>query len=365
MKGSASKRMTPYPANSWNLAGERYYAIRNVDKMEPFFISVISDVDHWLFVSSTGGLNGGPRFSRNRAVSRTSRSTRSTRALHIPAARPCCGSHTNGKRHHWEPFNREHDGRYAISRNLYKNILGNKLCFEEINHDLQLAFRYTWVTSDSSVSSDNASCRTWQRSTSASISSTDCKTFCRPARRAFAQTNTSNLVDAYKWTELDEATGLAFFTLYSGITDRAEPCESLKAKYRFLPWPRRPQSPDLVGSSSRIFAGAWQLSRKPQARHARCVPRQYVARAGAAVVAALADRRERRAKSGRGRCVTKAARQSCRSHEAIAQSIDTGSEEAGTYHGRVRTAPGDGRRKRLRAPLCERAFQRPARRHLR
>ena len=27
--------------------------------------------------------------------------------------------------------------------------LGNKLCFEEINHDLQLAFRYTWVTSDS------------------------------------------------------------------------------------------------------------------------------------------------------------------------------------------------------------------------
>ena len=45
----------------------------------------------------------------------------------------------------------------------------------------------------------------------------------------FAQTNTSNLVDAYKWTELDEQSGLAFLTLYSGITDRAEPCESLKA----------------------------------------------------------------------------------------------------------------------------------------
>ena len=42
-----------------DLAGERYYAIRNVDKMDPFFISVISDVDHWLFVSSNGGLTAG------------------------------------------------------------------------------------------------------------------------------------------------------------------------------------------------------------------------------------------------------------------------------------------------------------------
>ena len=38
---------------------ERYYAIRNVDAMAPFFISVISSADHWLFVSSTGGLTAG------------------------------------------------------------------------------------------------------------------------------------------------------------------------------------------------------------------------------------------------------------------------------------------------------------------
>ena len=40
-------------------AGERYYVIRNVDQMAPFFISVISSADHWLFVSSTGGLTAG------------------------------------------------------------------------------------------------------------------------------------------------------------------------------------------------------------------------------------------------------------------------------------------------------------------
>ena len=42
-----------------SLAGERYYAIHDVDKIAPFFISVISDSDHWLFVSSTGGLTAG------------------------------------------------------------------------------------------------------------------------------------------------------------------------------------------------------------------------------------------------------------------------------------------------------------------
>jgi hypothetical protein len=42
-----------------NMEGERYYAIRNMQDMSPFFISLISDSDHWLFVSSTGGLTAG------------------------------------------------------------------------------------------------------------------------------------------------------------------------------------------------------------------------------------------------------------------------------------------------------------------
>ena len=41
------------------IGGERFYAIYNVDKMAPFFVSLISDSDHWLFVSSTGGLTAG------------------------------------------------------------------------------------------------------------------------------------------------------------------------------------------------------------------------------------------------------------------------------------------------------------------
>jgi hypothetical protein len=48
-----------------------------------------------------------------------------------------------------------------------------------------------------------------------------------------SQTESSNLVNAYKWSELCEDTGLGIFSLYSGISDRAEPCESLRANTVF------------------------------------------------------------------------------------------------------------------------------------
>ena len=128
------------------LAGERYYAIRDVDTMAPFFVSLVSDSDHWLFISSTGGLTAG-RVSPETALFPYITVDK------IHESSPHTGSKTlikgvaNGQRVDWEPFNRAHDGRYSTSRNLYKNILGNKLCFEEVNHDLQLAFRYSWLTS--------------------------------------------------------------------------------------------------------------------------------------------------------------------------------------------------------------------------
>ena len=130
-----------------NMAGERYYAIRNVDKMAPFFISVVSSSDHWLFISSTGGLTAG-RVSPDTALF----PYRTVDKIHDSSTHT--GSKTllrvdlGAETQEWEPFNLEHDGRFRFSRNLYKNTLGNKLCFEEINHDLRLAFRYTWATSE-------------------------------------------------------------------------------------------------------------------------------------------------------------------------------------------------------------------------
>ncbi|WOH37071.1 hypothetical protein RI844_17130 [Thalassotalea fonticola] len=214
------------------LAGERYYAIRNMDKMDPFFISVISNSDHWLFVSSTGGLTAG-RVSPETALFPYVTVDKIHESNLHTGSKTLFKVEKQGQTIYWEPFNREHDKSFNLTRNIYKNVLGNKLCFEEINHDLNLTFRYTWLTSDqygfvrkcelvNSASDD------------VSLELIDGLQNILPAGTPrFTQTNSSNLVDAYKWSEVDAQTGLAFFTLFSGITDRAEPCESLKANTVF------------------------------------------------------------------------------------------------------------------------------------
>ena len=212
--------------------GERWYVIRNVDQMAPFFISVVSNSDHWLFISSNGGLTTG-RVSPEHAlfpyatVDKIHESTGHTGSKTIFRV---CGE--TGTRL-WEPFNREHDGHFSVSRHLYKNTLGNKICFEEINHDLQLAYRYTWMTSDRFGVCRESELENLSQSP-ARIEALDGLQNILPAGiPTETQNNASNLADAYKWTELFEETGLALYALYAKISDRAEPFESLRANTAF------------------------------------------------------------------------------------------------------------------------------------
>ena len=214
------------------IAGERFYAIHNFDKMAPFFISVVSSQDHWLFISSTGGLTAG-RVSPETALFPYITVDK------IHESTPHTGSKTvlrvqiNEQQQTWEPFNAEHDGQFEISRNLYKNILGNKLCFEEINHDLQLAFRHSWATSDDFGFVRQCELQNLGDQNVAVDLIDGLQNILPAGTPRFAQLNASNLVDAYKWTELDTQTGLALYALYSGISDRAEPIESLRANTVF------------------------------------------------------------------------------------------------------------------------------------
>jgi hypothetical protein len=222
----------PVSGEFLSIEGERYYAIGNVDKMAPFFISVISSSDHWLFVSSTGGLTAG-RVSPETAlfpyvpVDRIHESDPHTGCKTVLRVR------SDGDTRVWEPFNREQSDRYSIRRNLYKNVLGNKLRFEEVNNDLRLAFSYTWATSDEFGFIRDCEIRN-QGKSAARVDVLDGLQNILPAGTpSGTQTIASNLVNAYKWSELDEQTGLGIFTVYSGISDRAEPCESLKANTAF------------------------------------------------------------------------------------------------------------------------------------
>ena len=214
------------------LMGERFYAIRNFNGLAPFLVSVVSSDDHWLFVSSTGGLTAG-RESREKSLFPYI----TVDKIHESASHTGCKTlihvRAEGGRQTWEPFRNKCIERQSFSRNLYQNLLANKLCFEEVNHDLKLVFRYTWATSESfgfvrqcelQNMSDNP----------ISVELLDGLQNILPAGTpSHAQTNTSNLVNAYKWTELDTETGLAIYNLYSSITDRAEPCESLRANTVF------------------------------------------------------------------------------------------------------------------------------------
>ena len=215
-----------------DLDNERFYAIKNVDKIAPFFISVTSNSDHWLFVSSAGGLTAG-RISPATAlfpyvtvdkIHESELHTGSKTIIQLAKERKVVN---------WEPYNREHNLAFNITRNLYKNLLGNKLCFEEINHDLQLSFRETWSTSEGYGFVRKAEIENLSDS-QIDVNILDGLQNILPAGTPqFTQTNSSNLVDAYKWSELDEQSGLALFTLFSAITDRAEPCESLRANTVF------------------------------------------------------------------------------------------------------------------------------------
>ncbi len=215
------------------LNNERFYAIKNSDKMAPFFISVVSNSDHWLFISSNGALTAG-RVSPETAlfpydtVDRIQDSALNTGSKTLIRVKD-----DQGNLQHWEPFNTEHNHRYVLSRNLYKNVLGNKLCFEEHNADLNLTFRYTWATSDQFGFIRDCELVNHNDNT-VDVEFVDGLQNILPAGTPrYTQAASSNLVDAYKWTELEVNTGLALFTLFSGISDRAEPSESLRANTLF------------------------------------------------------------------------------------------------------------------------------------
>ncbi|EPS5698678.1 hypothetical protein ACVF5D_001468 [Vibrio vulnificus] len=211
-----------------DLLGERYYKIAHVDKMAPFFISVVSSSDHWLFISSTGSLSAGRIRPENALFPYKS-------VDHIHESAENTGSKTivrvqqDGRWVLWEPFNRFHDGLYHVERNLYKNSIGDKIVFEEINHTLKLKFQYAWASSD-----DFGFVRRAQISDLSGqdreLDILDGLQNLLPSGAPLAALQTrSALVDAYKWNEQVEGTSLALYTMYAKLSDRAEPAESLLA----------------------------------------------------------------------------------------------------------------------------------------
>jgi len=228
--------------------GETYYRIRHYDQMPPFFMSLVSGADHWLFIASTGGLTAG-RVNADSALFPYETEDKITAHSDETGSKTILRVVRNGRCQIWEPFSSRYAGLYRLERNLYKNVPGSSLIFEEINHDLQLTLRTAWRTGDRF-----GFVRTcWLQNDGrgdCQIELLDGLQNLLPYGATSAlQTTMSSLLDAYKRSELESETGLGLFALSATLTDRAEPSESLQAT---IAWQLGLDSADYLLSAEQV-----------------------------------------------------------------------------------------------------------------
>ncbi len=207
---------------------ENYYKIENVDAMRPFFMSIVSPYNHWLFISSNGSLSSGRKDSNN-ALFPYYTDDKITELQEITGNKTIFKIFNKNEISIWEPFSLRNYGLYDIERNLYKNLKGNKVIFEEINKSIGLTYKYQWSTCDefgfvkkSSINNHSGDI--------IKIELVDGIQNILPWGVDEAlQNSTSNLVDAYKRNELEESSKIGIYALSAIIVDKAEPSEALKA----------------------------------------------------------------------------------------------------------------------------------------
>ncbi|NND10847.1 MAG: hypothetical protein HKN96_06530, partial [Flavobacteriaceae bacterium] len=227
---------------------EKYYKISNCNAMRPFFMSIVSDSNHWMFISSNGGLTAG-RKNAEYSLFPYYTDDKLTESADITGSKTIFRVRLDDKTHLWEPFSDRYLGIYKIHRNLYKNSYGNKVIFEEVNEDLALTFRYQWNSSNEygfvkkSKLLNNADTETH-------VALLDGIQNIIPYGVPEGLQNTrSNLVDAYKKNELEAEVGLGIYSLSAIIVDKAEPSEALKAN---IAWSLGLKNPTYLISSLQL-----------------------------------------------------------------------------------------------------------------
>ncbi|MFL2594547.1 MAG: hypothetical protein ACJ0PV_03065 [Flavobacteriaceae bacterium] len=191
-------------------------------------MSIVSDANHWMFIGSNGGLSAG-RKDCNQAlfpyytvdkILETSEATGSKTILRVEEG---------GKSLLWEPFSVRTDSVYNTETNLYKSEFGNVVIFEQINHDLGLSFKYQWSSSNRFGFVRRATLSNLTKTKKIVHILDGIQNLVPYGVEADLQNSKSNLVDAYKKSELEKGYALGIYALSAIIVDRAEPSEALKA----------------------------------------------------------------------------------------------------------------------------------------
>lgn len=231
-----------------NLANETWFKISNYDTLRPFFMNIVSDSNHWMFISSNGGLTAG-RKNNNYALFPYYTDDKITDLADVTGSKTIIRTKSASETLVWEPFSHRNPNNFSVSRNIFKNFYANKIMFEEVNHDLGLTFKYQWNSSNL-----YGFVRT---STLENNSSKPCTVEVLDGIQNILpygiepdlQTRSSNLADAYKRTELVTESGLGIFALSAIIVDKAEPSEALKAN---VVWSLGIERPKILLSSLQL-----------------------------------------------------------------------------------------------------------------
>ena len=215
--------------------GERFYCIENSNHMQPFFISLASDTDLWMYISSTGGLTCGRRnpeqvlfpYYTDDKITESYEQTGPKTILRVQTAQ---GTQL------WEPFSSRQMGMYQIVRSIAKSVVGNRLIFMEKNIDLGITFSYEWAPA-----AHLGWVRTAQLSNETNAPITvevldGLQNVMPSGVERITQNTFSTLVDGYKRTE-HVGNGMVLFRMEAILVDRAEPSESLRCNSVYTLFP--------------------------------------------------------------------------------------------------------------------------------
>jgi hypothetical protein len=203
------------------------YRVDSTHALDPFFVPLVSAGDGWGFVSSTGALTAGRRTAEQALFPyRTddqlldSVGTSGSRTVVEVLDDP------DGPRR-WRPFVDEPDA--VAPRALEKSLLSDEVTLEERHLGLGLLVRVSWRFSRR-FGLVRTTTLASERDTEVELDVDDgVVDLLPPGAGTRVQRELSTLLDAYKLTELDAATGVAWTRLNAAVTDLAEAAESWRA----------------------------------------------------------------------------------------------------------------------------------------
>ncbi|MCR5218290.1 hypothetical protein [Treponema sp.] len=216
------------------LDGEEFYKIENYDCMNDFFMTITSSSDVWNFLWAHGGISAG-RKNSDQALFPYMTCDRIRDVKNTTGPLTIIKIFKDGKLGKiWQPFESllssscsRHEKNIHIKRNLYKNLNGSKIIFEEVNAMEGLCFRYGWTSSKKFGLVKTVYIKNFSGHNIKLEVLDGCRNILSSCISSQMENTKSVLLDAYKKNEVDEEGNIALFSLSSVVTDKAEPSECL------------------------------------------------------------------------------------------------------------------------------------------